>query len=71
MKFLGGNFLGILCRNSLFELVFSLLAVGQASVFPAFNCWTVRLLYSCSLNAVQEHYAFRTSKILFRTKLFG
>lgn len=73
MKFLGGSFLGILCRNSLFELVFSLLAVGQASVFPAFNCWTVRLLYSCSLNAVQDsdHYAFRTSKILFRTKLFG
>lgn len=37
VKFLGGRFLGILCRNSLFELIFSLLAVGQASVFPAFN----------------------------------
>lgn len=33
MKFLGRSFLGILCRNSLFELVFSLLAVGQALFF--------------------------------------
>lgn len=33
VKFLGGSFLDILCRNSLFELVFSLLVVGQASFF--------------------------------------